>query len=230
MSYANLKAMLRAADAIDVEEGRLAYPRYHDVMRSIADHYGFGLVETVAAFAALSPNNDYIGNLRSLVSVLQGIRAGATVGEVTVSTYKACRDRAWLYATGETSFERTVRGPKIRAFYFNILDPSDRRHVTIDGHMVAAYRANSGTMKDNIPRRREYETIATTVRRLAGREGLVPNQVQATIWFARKRLLNVRYDPQMSLFAAADDRWQTSVRVEDIRPFRRLRPVSQNEE
>lgn len=219
MSYANLKAILHQADEIDRREGRLAYPRYNELLAEIADRYKFGLKETVAAFAALSPNNDYLGNLRSLVSLLDGINTGRSLDAITVSTYKACRNRAYGYATRQVSFEDTVRGPKIRAFYFNILDPADRRHVTIDGHMVAAYRANAGTMKQNIVRPSEYVRVAATVRRLASREGLIPNQVQATIWFARKRILNVKYDGQFDLFDAPDNRWKTKINIDEIRPF-----------
>ncbi len=219
MSYANLKSILKLADEIDLEEGRSAYPRYNALLNEIADRYSITFPKTVAAFAALSPNNDYVGNLRSLISVLDAVQSGRACAGVTVSTYKACRDRAYSYATGEVDFIETVRGPKIRAFYFNILEPADRKHVTVDGHMVGAYRANSGTMKDNIVRRREYLQVAEAVRRLARREGFIPNQLQATIWFARKRLLNVKYDAQMDLFGDPKDRWKTSLRIDDIKPY-----------
>lgn len=219
MSYANLKTILRKADEIDIQEGRLAYARYNELLSEIAEHYDFGLRQTVAAFAALSPNNDYFGNLRSLVSVLHGIRRGVDCHDITVSTYKACRNRAYGYATDAVSFEDTVRGPKIRAFYFNILDPADKRHVTIDGHMAAAFRNNDGTMKENIVRPSEYRAIAETVKRLASREKLIPNQVQAIIWFTRKRLLNVKYDGQFELFGDPTDRWKTKISLTDIRPY-----------
>ncbi len=219
MTYANLKAMYGRADDVDRREGALAYPRYNALLGEIARHYDFEMEQTVAAFAALSPNNDYYGNLRSLVSLLAGIRQNKTCDEITVSTYKACRNRAYGYATGTVSFPKTVKGPKIRAFYFNILDPNDKRHVTIDGHMAAAYRANAGTMKENLVKPREYEQIARAVRRLAYRNGLLPNQMQAILWFTRKRLLNVIYDGQYDLFADPDDRWKTVINVAALKPY-----------
>ena len=211
--------MWQRSDEIDRREGALAYSRYHALLSAIAGHYDFEFEPTVAAFAALSPNNDYRGNLRSLVSVLAGVRRGRSADEITVSTYKACRNRAYGYAVKEVSFRDTVRGPKIRAFYFNILDPQDRRHVTLDGHMVAAYRNNYGTMKENLIKPKDYDRVARTVKRLASREKLIPNQLQATIWFTRKRLLNVIYDAQGDLFRAVDDQWQTMMRVDTIRPY-----------
>lgn len=211
--------MWQKADDVDRREGALAYGRYNALLGAVAAHYDFEFEPTVAAFAALSPNNDYLGNLRSLVSVLSGIRRGRSAEEITVSTYKACRNRAYRYATSEVSFRDTVRGPKIRAFYFNILDPQDRRHVTVDGHIVAAYRAHPGTMKENLIRPKDYDRVARTIKRLASREKLIPNQVQATIWFTRKRLLNVIYDAQGDLFRSPDDQWKTMMRVDTIRPY-----------
>lgn len=219
MTYSNLKAMYARADEVDRREGALAYLRYNALLGQIAGHYDFEMEQTVAAFAALSPNNDYYGNLRSLVSLLAGIRQNKPCDEITVSTYKACRNRAHGYATGTVSFPETVKGPKIRAFYFNILDPDDKRHVTIDGHMAAAYRAHGGTMKENIVKPREYTQIARAVKRLASREGLIPNQMQAILWFTRKRLLNVLYDGQYDLFADPNDRWKTLMRIETIKPY-----------
>ena len=48
---------------------------------------------------------------------------------------------------------------------------------------------------------------------------MIPNQMQATLWFTRKRTLGVKYDPQFDLFHPEDDRWKTLVKVEDIRPY-----------
>lgn len=144
----------------------------------------------------------------------------STLGEaITISTYGHCRDRAHSYLLGASDFVKTARGPKIRAFYFNILDPLDRAHVTIDGHMVAAYRANTGTMKENIVRKREYEEVARACKRLASYMNLIPNQLQATIWFARKRILNIKFDPQLDLFAGVDNAWKTVVDINSIKPY-----------
>lgn len=144
----NLVRLFYQADKIDLHEGKLAYVRYRQVMRSFADYYGFPLARVTSAFVALSPNNDYHGNLRSLASVLEGVRQGYPVEHVTVTTFKACRDRAYRYVTGETCFLKTVKGPKITAFRDNILRPRSSRMVTVDGHMIAAWHGKSLTMKE----------------------------------------------------------------------------------
>ena len=170
MSVANLSKLYALADDIDRREGRLAYARYNALMRSIAEAYNSDLLRVTAAFAALSPNNDYLGNLRSLVSILVGMRECIPLDRITVSTYEACRDRAYSYLIGDADFWTTVKGPKIRAFYRNIIRPADTDYVTIDGHMAAAYAGNSGTMKENIVKNSgDYITIAAAVKTLARR-------------------------------------------------------------
>lgn len=219
MSYDNLMRMFKQADAVDYREGLLAYPRYQELLAKIGQRYGFGLEPTVAAFAALSPNNDYFGNLRSLVSVLDGINKGMRPGEPTISTYGHCGVRAYRYATGEVKFLGMVRGLKIRAFYSNILDPSDKQHVTIDGHMVATYRGNNGTMKANIVRPKDYAIVARSLKRLARNVGLIPNQAQAIIWFTRKRVLKIKYEAQLNIFAQVDNQWGTLIDLDEIKPY-----------
>lgn len=214
----NLGTLFGLADADDRREGRLAYERYHQTMCLFAEHYDFPLERVVAAFVSLSPNSDYHGNLRSLASVLRGIRTGLSVGNITVSTYKHCRDRAYHFALGEP-FETPGRGPKITAFYNNILNPDDDRFVTIDGHIALAYAGLKGTMKDAKVGDRLYREITQVVKHLAFREHLVPCEMQAILWFARKRLLAIKYEPQLSLFADATDKWNTLLHPRDIEPY-----------
>lgn len=215
--------MFLKADDDDLREGCLAYRRYRSVMVGVSEKYRLPLDRVVAAFVALSPNNDYFGNLRSLVSVLDAVANRRSYAHTTVSTYKACRDRAFSYADGSVDFWETVKGPKTRAFYRNILDPDDRGYVTIDGHMKAAYLGNERlTMREAIVKSaREYRDIASATQRLAGDVGLIPNQLQAVIWFTRKRTLHVKYDGQLGLFDDPTDKWRTIVPLSDITPYKR---------
>lgn len=218
---ANLKAMFAQADSIDRDEGRLSYSRYHQVLRDMAELYGFPLDRVLAAFCALSPNNDYAGNLRSTVSLLHGVREGWPVDEIESSTYRHCLQRAHRYVTGEAEFLGEVEGRKIRAFYFNILDPTDPRYVTVDGHVCAAWRGQRLTMKEAIVRgRREYDQIENAVMALACRAGLLPNQYQAILWFTRKRVFRIRAELNHDLFLSGDI-WRTYRDVRLIQPFRR---------
>lgn len=216
----NLEKMYALADAIDHNEGQLAYLRYHQLMKAIAAFYNYPLQAVIAVFVSLSPNNDYFGNLRSTLSVLQGLNDGRRSEDITVSTYNHCKERAIEYALGRRCFLEETKGPKILNFYHNILDPNDTRWVTIDGHMTAIWRGENLTMREALVSAREYREIASAIKSLAFRMFLVPNQLQAILWFTRKRLFRVKFDPQMDLIRLADnDVWKTIHNIEDIRPY-----------
>jgi hypothetical protein len=216
----NLAAMFDKADSIDIHEGMVAYQRYHDVMADIADTYRYSLERVVAVFVALSPNSDYKGNLRSTVSVLHGLNLGIEHHNIVVSTYNHCKLRAINYATDKHLFLGQVKGPKITNFYHNILNPSDTRWVTIDGHMSAIWQGRDLTMKEAIIRRSMYNRIAHDVKTFAFKNFILPNQMQAILWFTRKRTAKVRYNPQGSLFAEHGDLWGTIQKARDIVPYR----------
>lgn len=218
----NLSRLFNQADEYDYAEGQQAYFRYNEVMRGFAAHYCFPLDRVTAAFCALSPNNDYFGNLRSLASVLDGLNRGVPVDDIIVSTYNHNKHRAIMYVKGLDQFESGKRGPKILAFYNNILRPYDNKYVTVDGHVVAAYRGRNLTMKQALVRNnREYVEIADAVKELAGRHYMLPHQAQAIIWFTRKRTLGIKYDAQLDLFGATDDVWKTSLSPDVIKPYGR---------
>jgi hypothetical protein len=211
--YDNLKALLDQADADDLAEGKLAYERYHKVIDWFSDSYGVAFDRTLAAFVALSPNNDYYSNLRSLASVLQW--RDEDPNAITVSTYNHCKLRALSYIKGEATFLDTAKGPKIRSFYLNILNPLDPLPVTVDGHMHAAYAGKRWTMKEAIVRPKQYDAISSVVRHVAADCGLIGCQAQATIWFARKRTLGIVYKPQLDLFCDPSDKWHTLIKPID---------------
>lgn len=211
----NLESWLDRADDRDRSDGRTAYRVYQQMIALIADRYGQPFERVLSAFVALSPNSDYFGNLRSLISVLDGVRNKVPLERVTVATYNHCRDRAWRYLLGTELFLASARGLKVRSFFLNIFDPDDPGPVTIDGHIALAWRADdAGTVKQSKVSPRDYAQISATIRRIARDRGLIANQVQATIWLARKRVLRIRFDQQLDLFSHP-----IAVRPDEIAPF-----------
>ncbi len=222
MSIANLQRAFDLADDIDQKEGVLAYHRYNYVMRMFANHYRFPIKRVTAVFCALSPNSDYFGNLRSMASVLDAQHHGLSLEGTTVSTYNHCRDRAWRYLNGSEEFVNPKRGLKILSFYHNICDPDDNQPVTVDGHIHALWQGKNLTMKEAvIGSRAKYREIADAMRKVARKRKLLPNQVQATMWFARKRTKNIKYEPQLDFFAHHDDMWRIVIQPENATPYPR---------
>lgn len=188
----------------DRVEGGLAYRRYNLTLRRFAKFYGFGIVPTVEAFAATSPNNDYHGNLRSMAAVLYAVREGIPIDDVTVSCYNACAKRAYGYVTGEVSFLDTVRGLKITAFRHNLLYPRTSNMVTVDGHMFGLwYGEENMTMKQaallvgRSPKM--YAAVSKDITTFARRMKLLPCQMQAILWIAKKRVTANKYSVQMHM-------------------------------
>lgn len=223
MSISNLRKFFGRADPTDLAEGVKVYERYHELMRGFADMYGFSLSGVIAAFVSLSPNSDYYGNLRSLASVLQGLRDGVPHDQITVSTYNHCKHRAIAYLLGHAEFLTNTTGPKIKSFYHNVLNPWDQRWVTIDGHMVNIWLDTNKPMKESLISKRTYVEIADAVKHLAFQQFMIPCQYQAVCWFARKRLFNVVYSAQLSLLHSKDDQWRTMHDPRAIIPYTRNR-------
>jgi hypothetical protein len=202
---ANIEKVFLLADTIDIEEGKVAYTRYNKMLKRIADHYDFGFCQTAAAFVALSPNNDYMGNLRSLISIMYGVNAKNPLEEITVSTYKQCRNRAYDFLVGNKDFLAETAGVKTRNFYFNILFPKDTRYITLDGHMCSVWAGRRYRMKEVavsklIASPSRYNEIAKGFFTVAKRHKLIPNQLQAILWFTWKRINNIVFTPQLQLW------------------------------
>ncbi|GEM_PF-4026623 len=213
----NIRAVFERADAIDLREGLVAYERYNATMRELSGRYGYAVDVVAAVFVTLSPNNNYAANLRSTASVLEGHKAGLQPKQITVSTYGHCKHRAWHFADG-VDFLSVTRGRKVRSFYFNILDPQDPEPVTIDGHMIGVWLGRQIRMKEAAYLKIKYEKVASDFRAVARDVGLLPNQLQAVVWFAWKRINKSHFKPQLGLFCAGDQ-WRTRVPAAEIQAF-----------
>ncbi len=216
----NIHRLVTEANDVDVQEGKVAYYRYLEVCHRVSGYFPeYTLEQIVAVFVALSPNNDYKGNLKSTLAVLTGHRRKMDPKSITTSTYGHCRDRAYSYLDG-VSFLETSKGKKIRAFYRNILNPLDPEPVTIDGHAFNAWRNEVTTMKDVATRMNgsTYDLVATDFRKVGKKLGLIPNQVQAICWFAWKRKHRILSKvPQLHLFVdKTQDFWETASILDDI--------------
>jgi len=211
----NIENVLAKVDATDRKEGLVAYQNYHDLMKSIADYYRTGFVQTVAAFVSLSPNNDYKGNLKSTATLLYGINAGTPLNKIKTSTYRHCLHRAYDYVVGNKDFLVETKGPKIRNFYCSILAPKDKQYITIDGHMHNIWFGKARNMKAAMVKSGQYDIIANDFKKVARRNGLIPNQLQAMLWFTWKRINRIVYNPQYRL-GCSDDFWGLKISPEEI--------------
>lgn len=203
MSHSNLKQVLLQANQSDWALGRHSWTRYNKILKDLSQMHGFALSTACGVFSALSPNNDYHGNLRDTATVLAAVKKGLDPAAYKVTTYHTNKRKAHRIATGGDP-EQLIVAPKTRNFYFNLLDPYDKRPVTIDGHIYNAWTGTRINLNTAAVRFKVslYETIADDIRALAEEQDHdTPNVIQATIWHCWKRLHNIRYEQQIPLWA-----------------------------
>lgn len=196
-----LKLWYELASDLDHEYGLDAYNMYQRDIDAIGLVGLATLQEKIAAFALLSPNNDYGGNLRCLRIVLEGHRDGIPVERLKgLTTYRACAKRAYRVLDG-IDWVFSPYAKKTYNFYQNIWQPNNPEYVTIDGHMYNLWKGERNLLKSVAVkfRAKEYEEIAQGFRIVAKEVGLLPNQLQATLWWCYKRMLGIRFDYQMDL-------------------------------
>lgn len=217
------RAVLQPSDR---EFGRRAYPTYHAICRVWAKHYGFGFVQTVEAFAALSPNADYHSNIRSLSSCMDGLNRGLPDDRITASTYGTMKRKALAYLRGDLSFLDETTGPKITAFRSCILYPETSRLPVIDGHMVGLWRGERLTMREAAEALRQatYARIAEDLSRAARADKSPVGAMQASLWAYAKRTNGVRYDTQLGLFSEGTA-WDTIPHPDDYPPYPEKEPA-----
>jgi hypothetical protein len=186
-SVARVDGWLSVATAQDLADGLSWYDRAHREAEAMAAETGLSVRQCAGIIAALSPRVQWAENV---AGAWRMARAGAA-GESEPRTNGMLRNRrkAWRIAQGEDP-ELVLGGPKVRAFFANIM--GDREAVTID---VWAARAAEGCASLHAPVRRRYLLLAESYRRVARARGMHPRDVQAAVWTVHRRLHGVRYDP-----------------------------------
>jgi hypothetical protein len=81
--------------------------------------------------------------------------------------------------------EEVLKGPKIRSFYNNLVDPDGTTHVTIDTHMVRAMLGDHNADDKAVAKfatGKKYSWSADRTRAVAKANGISPAEAQAAIW------------------------------------------------
>jgi hypothetical protein len=171
-----------AASAEDLSNGLEWYSRARDVADSLAA--GAPITTEVAAgvIAALSPRCGWSANVRGAGLMVDAFAHGRGM-PVTAGTLTN-RRKAWeILQRGGDPLE-VLGGPKVRAFYANIM--GDTHAVTVD--VWAARVAEGPTFRDAAPAGKRYKLIATAYRRAGELLGVSARDVQAAVWTHYRRV------------------------------------------
>jgi len=198
VSRDNLELIFNQATDADRATGLDSWFHYNRLMATIGERTGFSVATVTGVFASLSPNNDYMGNLRDAVRLLKAKRDGMRVDQVRVSTYNPNKVKAWAIASGDDPLDYLV-APKTRNFYSSIVDPNDRQFVTVDGHIFNIYAGKRVALTEVKSHGGDYDEVAEEIRKMGDDHGLIPNQVQGVLWYTWKRIHRIKWDAQLEL-------------------------------
>lgn len=201
MSIENIKRVMDQALEGDLDIALESWWKYKALTTEIAWRHKFPAHIGAAVFAALSPNNDYYGNLRDTDRLLAAARAGLTIDQFKVSTYGNNKRKAWAIAQGTDPLTLIVF-KKIRNFYLNVRDPDDPVPVTVDGHVHNIWTGKRIRLTEAAQKLKPqlYDVIAEDIRAVAAETKMLPNQVQAIIWTVWRRIHNIRASTQAGLW------------------------------
>lgn len=196
---AYMREVFKKATPAILEMALPSYQKFHDLTYAIGERTGFSGVVGAAVFAALSPNNDYYGNLRDAHRLLTAAREGMSIEDFKVSTYGQNKRKAWAIAKGADPYQLIV-ADKTRNFFLNIVDPLDPVPVTIDGHMYNIWLGERRILVGLSLPGKLYDRVADSARELAREVNLIPNQVQSVLWWTWRWMHNIQTTPQTEIW------------------------------
>lgn len=164
--------------------------------------------KTAGIIAALSPLKSWKQNKQLAKDFLLTFDAGHTSANIE-------KARKILYASGPAEVANILKGPKVTAFYYNILDPEKDTFITIDRHALSiAVGYKMSDLEISAVTRNQNKFFQDCYKYAAGIIGVSPLLLQSATWLnwrerkpgKRKRhtfknssnLLAAGYDPEQS--------------------------------
>lgn len=199
MSISRLHRWYQLSTHAERTEGRLWYSAARSSVKTISAHTGYSLRITCAVTAALSPNSRWMQNLADVKNLLDTVtyRDGpSSFDELRVTTYSANKLKAWCIAeTGDVSY---LQGPKVTAFYYNLLGDDGR--VTLDSHAFNAYMGKRvvGAKTGKKIGKKAHAAATQAFERAAAHHGESASAFQAIIWLVWKRRIELGLVPGYS--------------------------------
>ena len=178
---ANIAACWHAADPRDLEQGLAWY----DLAACTADRIGAGRYsreQVAGVIAALSPMNGWRQNIAAAERLIERHASGMRAPTKGYGLKGNVR-KAWAILRGADPLD-VLSGPKVRAFYRNIIGDPDA--VTVDRwamRIALADPAHPGTCTA-----RQSREVAEAYRSAASELGIAPRALQAATWVYFRRL------------------------------------------
>lgn len=179
----NIISVYGQATATQRRNGLQWYKRAKKDCRKVAKETGQPLRHVAGVVAATSPNLRWEKNVDTAKQVIKAYVSGQPAADIKgCMAYPANRIKAYSILSGanrSASVLKTLNGPKISAFFDNILGGDS---VTIDGHARnIAYNDTKAKVKVSI-NKGEYAMLVSAYRAAAALLGLRACELQAITW------------------------------------------------
>jgi hypothetical protein len=191
----NILSVYGKANRQELEDGRKWYKRAKRQCKALATEQGLPVRTVVGVVAATSPNLAWSRNVHTARQVVQGFSQGIDVADIeNCSAYPANRSKGYKVmatANRSDSITKVLNGPKITAFYDNIMGGDS---VTIDGHARNIAYAERLALKDKrlSIHKAEYDKLASAYRRAASLLGIKASVLQAITWTTWRRINQIK--------------------------------------
>lgn len=158
------------------------YFEVNDYCKTLSEYYNVPLIKVAGILSALSPNNTFRSNIKSLERFLR------TSGNCKVTTFGNQKKKAQrILDASEAITESEVKeilgkGLKTRSFFENILRPDTSEAVTVDLWQIRWAKSlglmpENGTLTD-----KRYRDISNAVKEYSKEFGMLPHEFQAGTW------------------------------------------------
>ena len=179
----NIISVYGQATATQRRNGLQWYKRARKDCRKVAKETGQPLRYVAGVVAATSPNLRWEKNVHTAKQVINAYVSGQPASDIKgCMAYPANRIKAYSVLAGanrSASVLKTLNGPKVSAFFDNILGGDS---VTIDGHARnIAYNDTKAKVKVSI-NKGEYAMLVSAYRAAAALLGLRACELQAITW------------------------------------------------
>jgi hypothetical protein len=164
-----IRKFYREAHTITQQHGRIWYAEEHGYAARLAKRADRPVRIICACLAVLSPRCQWPRVKNACNQLLSGNAPRGIFGRNIAKAEEILASRNGMLIDPKTA-------PKTWAFWQNLWHPNDPKPVTLDSWMFRAHGlpANAGIAR--------YRILADAYRTVARDLGLVPNQLQATVW------------------------------------------------
>jgi hypothetical protein len=162
-------------------KGKNWYFEVNDYCKTLSEIYNIPLIKVAGIMSALSPNNTFKSNVRSLERFLKN------KGNCKVTCFDSQKNKAIkILNTNDNSYDNVLellgKGLKTRAFFCNIYQPHKSEKVTVDrwAHRWGVER--SIVPKGKALTDKRYKAIGVAMIKESKRINVLPHQFQAVKW------------------------------------------------